>query len=201
MSSGLVAILVVVALVIILVIMVISIYNTLVTLKGRFENAFAQIAVQLKRRHDLIPNIVESSKAYMKHESETLRKVIEARNTAAASLQGASANPGDASCINSLNLAEKNLGAAFQGLRVQLEAYPELKANTMMLQLNEELVSTENRVSFARQAFNDAVTAYNIQRKVFPTSLLAATFGHPTDAVLLAFDDAQAIQNAPQISF
>lgn len=190
-----------VAILAVLAALAVSIYNRLVALRARFENAFAQIDVQLTRRYDLIPNIVEVAKKYMQHESETLAKVIAARNGALDSLKEASAHPGDPTAISALNAAESNLGSLFGGLRVQLEAYPELKANTVMLQLNEELTSTENRVAFARQGYNDAATAYNIQRKSFPANLLAASFGHAQDAALLAFENTEAIQQAPKISF
>ena len=179
----------------------IFIYNQLVRLKARFENAFAQIEVQLKRRYDLIPNLVETAKKYMQHESETLMNVTAARNSALAALQAAAAKPGDTASIEALNTAEKTLASRLGGLNVQVEAYPELKANTIMMQLSEELASTENRVAFARQAFNDAVTDYNIQRKTFPTHLVAASFGHPKDAALLAFEDSAAIQAAPKVGF
>jgi LemA protein len=180
---------------------VIFIYNQLVRLKARFENAFAQIEVQLKRRYDLIPNLVETAKKYMQHESETLMNVTNARNSALAALQAAAANPRDPASIEALNKAEANLTGSLGGLNVQVEAYPELKANTIMMQLSEELASTENRVAFARQAFNDAVTAYNIQRKTFPTNLVAAAFGHPQDASLLVFEDSAIIQAAPKVGF
>ncbi len=187
--------------VVIAAVFVISLYNKLVTLKGRFENAFAQIEVQLKRRYDLIPNLVEVAKTYLKHESETLLAVTAARNAAVSALQAAAANPTDHAAIEALNGAEKKLTSNMGGLSVQMEAYPELKANTTMLQLSEELTSTENRVSFARQAFNDAVTAYNIQRNTFPTNMLASAFGHTQDATLLIFEDSAAIQAAPKVSF
>jgi LemA protein len=137
----------------------------------------------------------------MQHESETLTNVTSARNGAAAALRAAAANPGDAASIDALNTAEKTLSGRMGGLRLQMEAYPELKANTIMTQLSEELSSTENRIAFARQAFNDAVTEYNIQRKTFPTHLLASPFGHPKDASLLAFEDSAAIQAAPKVGF
>jgi len=174
-------------------------YNKLVALKARFENAFAQINVQLTRRYDLIPNIVKVAKSYMEHESSTLQAVIEARNGAVASLQNAVNSPGDPASIEALNTAEKRLAGSFPGLRVQVEAYPELKANSVMMQLSEELTSTENRVAFARQAFNDAATAYNIQRNSFPTALVANTFGHTRDAALLTFENEKDIQAAPKI--
>lgn len=197
MSISIVLIVIAVA----VVLFIVSLYNKLVALKGRFENAFAQIEVQLKRRYDLIPNLVEVAKTYLKHESETLLNVTAARNAAVSALQAAAANPTDPAAIEALNSAEKKLNSNFSGLSVQMEAYPELKANTMMIQLSEELTSTENRVSFARQAFNDAVTAYNIQRKTFPTILFAASFGHPQDASLLIFEDSASIQAAPKVSF
>ena len=177
----------------------IAAYNKLVALKARFENAFAQINVQLTRRYDLIPNIVKVAKSYLEHESKTLQDVIEARNGAVSSLKEAAATPGNPASIEALNTAEKRLAGSFQGLRVQLEAYPDLKANTVMMQLSEELTSTENRVAFARQAFNDSATAYNIQRNSFPTALVANAFGHTRDAALLVFDNEKDIQTAPKI--
>ncbi|ROQ27607.1 LemA family protein [Gallaecimonas pentaromativorans] len=196
--TGLIVLVVIVA---ILAFWLVSIYNQLVTLKARFENAFSQIEVQLKRRYDLIPNLVETAKAYLKHESETLTKVTEARNQALASLQAASSQPGNPDAIQALSQAEKQLTSSLAGFNVQLEAYPDLKANQNMMQLTEELTATENRVAFARQAFNDAVTGYNIYRKSFPNVLVAATFGHPNDASLLEFEDSAAIQAAPKVSF
>lgn len=174
-------------------------YNKLVALKARFENAFAQINVQLTRRYDLIPNVVKVAKSYMEHESKTLQAVIEARNGAVASLRNAVNSPGDPASIEALNAAEKRLAGSFQGLRLQVEAYPELKANSVMMQLSEELTSTENRVAFARQAFNDAATAYNIQRNSFPTALVAGAFGHTRDVALLTFENEKDIQAAPKI--
>ena len=199
--SSLAVILIVVAVIVILGALLIGIYNKLVALRARFENAFAQIEVQLTRRYDLIPNIVETAKAYLKHESETLAKVTAARNGALESLQAAAARPNDPAAISALNAAEQNLAGSLGGLRVQLEAYPELKANTVMMQLSEELTATENRVAFARQAFNDAVTFYNIQRKSFPANLVAGMFGHTQDAALLEFANTEAIQAAPKVSF
>ncbi|EKE72243.1 LemA family protein [Gallaecimonas xiamenensis] len=178
-----------------------AIYNQLVALKARFENAFSQIEVQLKRRYDLIPNLVETAKGYLKHESETLTKVTEARNQALASLQAASGQPGDADAIKALASAEKQLSTSLAGFNLQVEAYPDLKANQNMMQLTEELTTTENRVAFARQAFNDAVTSYNVYRKSFPNVIFAATFGHASDASLLEFEDSAAIQAAPKVSF
>ena len=180
---------------------VISIFNQLVKLKNRFQNAFAQIEVQLKRRYDLIPNLVVTAKAYMSHERETLEAVISARNAAMAGLKVAANNPGDAGAISQLAGAEGALQSAMGRLNMVMEAYPDLKANQNMMQLSEELTSTENRVAFARQAFNDAVTEYNTYKQSFPPVLVAATFGHANDATLLEFEDSQLIQAAPKVSF
>ena len=184
-----------------LVIYVISIYNTLVTLKNRYLNAFSQIEVQLKRRYDLIPNLVETAKAYMTHERETLEAVTTARNDAAAALKAmGSGNVGGAE-IARLASAENALQGALGKLNVTMEAYPDLKASENMQQLAEELTSTENRVAFARQGYNDAVMAYNSYRQSFPPVFFAARFGHPGDASLLEFEDTAQIQVAPRLSF
>jgi LemA protein len=179
----------------------IAIYNKLVSLKNRYENAFAQIQVQLKRRHDLIPNLVETAKAYMAHERETLESVINARNAAARGLEAAAANPGSKDAMNQLSGAEGALSNALGRLNVVMEAYPDLKANQNMMQLSEELTSTENKVAFSRQAYNDSVMSYNTYKQSFPPVVLANTFGHKEDAGLLEFEDQEQIQAAPRVAF
>jgi len=184
-----------------MVIYIVTIYNTLVTLKNRYLNAFSQIEVQLKRRYDLIPNLVETARAYMSHERETLEAVTNARNDAAAILQAMSnGNIGGAE-LDKLASAEGSLRGALGKLSVTMEAYPELKANENMMQVSEELTTTENRIAFARQGFNDAVMAYNTYRQSFPPVFFAPRFGHPADAALLEFEDTAAIQAAPKVSF
>ncbi|MEZ5503133.1 MAG: LemA family protein [Halioglobus sp.] len=184
-----------------LVIYVITIYNTLVTLKNRYLNAFSQIEVQLKRRYDLIPNLVETAKAYMGHERETLEAVTNARNDAAAILKALGNGNVNGAELGKLAAAEGTLRGALGKLNVTMEAYPDLKANENMLQVSEELTTTENRVAFARQGFNDAVMAYNTYRQSFPPVFFAARFGHPEDAALLKFEDSAQIQSAPKVAF
>ncbi len=177
----------------------IAIYNRLVALRNRVRNGFAQIDVQLTRRHDLIPNLVESVKGYMKHERETLQAVIEARNTAVSGLQAAAADPANADAIRQLGVAESGLGSALGRLFALSENYPDLKASQNMLQFQEELASTENKVSFARQAFNDAVQNYNIARESFPNNLVANAFGFSAAQFLEI--EAPEKREVPQVSF
>jgi len=178
----------------------VGIFNRLVTLKNRYQNAFSQIEVQLKRRYDLIPNLVETVKGYMQHERGTLEAVIAARNKAVGGLERAAANPGDPAAMQALASAEQGLSGALGRLFALAEAYPDLKANQNMAQLSEEITSTENKVAFARQAFNDAATDYNTYRQTFPPVVFANMFGHNQDAELLDFEDAQ-IAEAPKVSF
>jgi len=180
---------------------VVRIYNQLVELKNRHENGFSQIEIQLKRRYDLIPNLVETAKAYMSHERETLEAVVSARNDAVAGLAAAAGNPGDPQAIQALAGAEGVLGGAMSRFNVTMEAYPDLKASANMAQLSEELTSTENKVAFARQAFNDQVTEFNTYRSSFPPVIFAGMFGFASDAALLEFEDSKEIQAAPKVSF
>ena len=192
---------IILALIAIVAFYAIGIFNRLVSLRNRFQNAFAQIEVQLKRRYDLIPNLVETAKAYMSHERETLESVIAARNAAANGLAAAAANPGNATAMQDLIGKEGALTSAMGRFNVVMEAYPDLKANQNMMQLSEELTSTENKVAFARQAFKDQVMAYNTYRQSFPTVIVAPMFGHGDDATLLQFEDSAEIQAAPKVSF
>jgi LemA protein len=193
------ALLVTLAVVAVIVMWVVSIYNRLVSLRNLFKNAFAQIDVQLKRRYDLIPNLVETSKGYLKHERNTLEAVIAARNQAYSASQKAAANPADAVAMQGLMQAESQMAGVLGRLMVVAEAYPDLKANQTMHQLMEELTSTENKVSFARQAYNDAVMAYNNARETFPNVIIANNFGFA--AAQLFEIQAPAEREAPKVQF
>ena len=196
---ALIILLVLVGILVIALAWTVGIYNSLVALRNRFKNAFAQIDVQLKRRYDLIPNLVETAKGYLKHERETLEAVTQARNIAYAASQAAAANPADAGAMKGLLSAEGGLAGALGRLMVVAEQYPDLKANQNMMQLSEELTSTENKVAFARQAYNDAVMAYNTSRETFPNSLVAG-FGGFQPAELFQIADA-AERAAPKVQF
>jgi LemA protein len=200
-GAGLIIALVIGGIVLLLFMYGVGVYNTLVRLRNRLENAFSQIEVQLKRRYDLIPNLVETVKGYMKHERETLEAVITARNQAVGGLQAASAKPGDPSAMHQLAGAEAALGGALGRLFALSEAYPDLKANQNMAQLTEELTATENKVAFARQAYNDSVMQYNTYRQSFPPVFFANMLGHSEDAELLEFADREKIAEAPKVAF
>ena len=179
--------------------LVVGIYNGLVTARNSYKNAFAQIDVQLNRRYDLIPNLVETAKGYMAHERETLEAVIQARAAAVSGLKAASANPGDANAMAQLANADQGLTGALSRLMVVSEAYPDLKANQNMMQLSEELTSTENRVAFARQAYNDSVMGYNNKREVFPSNVLAGMFNFVAASLLEITEPTK--REAPKVSF
>ena len=196
-----IASLIILGIIVFFVLFFIAIYNKLVALKNQHENAFAQIEVQLKRRYDLIPNLIETAKGYLKHESETLEAVIAARNAAANGLAAAAADPANGKLMQDFAGMEGALGSALGKLSVVVEAYPDLKANENMMQVSEELTSTENKVSFARQSFNDSVMGYNVYKQSFPNNIVAGMFGHALDATLLEFEDSAAIQEAPKVSF
>ena len=191
--------LVLLAIVVVVVLWIVGVYNGLVGSRNGFKNAFAQIDVQLKRRYDLIPNLVETAKGYIKHERETLEAVIKARNSAVSAAQAAAANPVDAAAMRGLAGAEGAVTASLGRLFAVAEAYPDLKANQNMMQLSEELTSTENKVAFARQAYNDSVMSYNNQREMFPGSVIAGMFNFQS-AQLLELDEPAARQ-APKVSF
>jgi LemA protein len=194
-----IVLLVLFAVIVVLALFVVGIYNRLVSLRNRFKNAFAQIDVQLKRRYDLIPNLVETAKGYLKHEHSTLEDVIKARNIALAASQTAAANPADAGAMKTLLGAETGLAGALSRLMVVAEQYPDLKANQNMMQLSEELTSTENRVAFARQAYNDAVMTYNTTRETFPAVAFAGMFGFNVAQLFQIEDTAERV--APKVSF
>ena len=182
-----------------IVLVFIATYNRLVTARNAFKNAFAQIDVQLTRRYDLIPNLVETAKGYIKHERETLEAVIKARNAAYAGLKTAASDPGNAAAVQQLSGADQQLGGALGRLMAVAESYPDLKANQNMMQLSEELTSTENKVAFARQAYNDAVMSYNNHREVFPASMVAGMLGfQPAQQLDVAKPE---MREAPKVSF
>jgi len=187
------------AVVVLLILFLIGIYNRLVTSRNGYKNAFAQIDVQLTRRNDLIPNLVETAKGYLAHERNTLEAVISARNVAVSGLKAAAANPGNPAAVQGLANAENQLSGALGRLFALAEAYPDLKANKNMMQLSEELTSTENKVAFARQAFNDAVLSYNNTREVFPNSIVAGSFGF-MPAQMLEIESPQK-REVPKVSF
>ncbi|MGJ8634783.1 MAG: LemA family protein [Luteolibacter sp.] len=189
----------VVGIIVLLGLFLLAVYNGLVKLRNMYKNAFAQIDVQLKRRHDLIPNLVETAKAYMSHERETLEAVIAARNMAEGAREKAAANPGDPGALAQLGQAEAGLGGVLGRLFAVAEAYPDLKANQNMMQLSEELTTTENKVAFSRQAYNDSVLAYNNKREVFPNSVIANMFGFGEAAMFEV--DTEAERQAPKVSF
>jgi LemA protein len=190
---------VILVIVVVIALFIMSLYNRLVNLRNRFRNAFAQIDVQLRRRYDLIPNLVETAKAYMKHERDTLEAVIAARNSAATAERQVAGDPTNAVAMQGLISAEKGLAGAMTRFFALAEAYPDLKADANMRQLSEELTSTENKVAFARQQYNDAVTSYNTAREVFPANIIAGSFGFEPAPLLLIEDDRQ--REAPRVSF
>lgn len=199
MGSGIIAVLVVVGLILVVGVFLMGVYNGLVKLRNMYKNAFSQIDVQLKRRHDLIPNLVETAKAYMSHERETLEAVIAARNNAEGARKDAAANPGDPAALGKLNQAEAGLGGVLGRLFALAEAYPDLKANQNMMQLSEELTTTENKVAYSRQAYNDSVLAYNNKREVFPNNVVAGMFGFSEAAMFEVGSEVE--REAPKVSF
>ncbi len=199
MLPYLIAIGVVLVVLFIIAMWVMGVYNKLISLQNRYENAFSQIDVQLKRRHDLIPNLVNVAKGYMEHEKETLEAVIQARNQAISATSKASANPGNDTAMQELGAAESNLNGALGRLLMIAESYPDLKANENMMMLQEELTSTENKVSFARQGYNDAATSYNTTREQFPANMISGMFGFD-HARLFEIDEA-AHREAPKVEF
>ena len=199
--SGLIVLAIVVGILVLAAGWGVGVYNGLVTARNAFRNAFAQIDVQLQRRFDLIPNLVETAKGYLAHERQTLEAVVAARGTAMSGLAAAKANPGDPAAMAELGQAQGMLNSALGRLLAVAEAYPDLKANQNMMQLTEELTSTENRVAFARQAYNDSVMAYNNRREVFPSSIVAGMFNFAPAALLDIPADRAQVREAPQVRF
>ncbi len=193
--------LILLAILVVLAFWAVGVYNGLVTSRNGYKNAFAQIDVQLQRRFDLIPNLVETAKGYLKHERETLDAVISARSAAQSGLAAAKANPGDPEAMAALAAAQGQLNAGLGRLLAVAEAYPDLKANQNMMQLTEELTSTENKVAFARQAFNDAVMSFNNKREVFPSSVIAGMFNFPAATQLAIPADRPEMREAPKVQF
>ena len=200
MIAVLISLGVVVGVVLLLVLWVIGLYNGLVVLRNRYKNAYAQIDVQLKRRYDLIPNLVETAKGYLKHERETLEAVIAARNQAAGAAAALAKMPGDATAMRAFAQAETGLAGVLSRLMAVAERYPDLKADGQMSRVSEELASTENRIAFARQHYNDEVTAYNVKRELFPSSLVAGFFNF-APAALLESTQSETERTAPQMKF
>ena len=199
MSGGLIAVLVIGGVLILIILFVIGIYNKLVVGRNRVKNAYAQIDVQLTRRYDLIPNLIETAKGYMKHERETLEAVTEARNTAAAAAKAVAGDPTNAGAMKSLVGAEGTLSGLLSNLNVSMEAYPDLKASQNMMQVQEELTSTENKIAFARQAYNDSVMHFNVQRESFPDSIIAGMFNFQEAQMFEVEDDK--VREVPKVDF
>ena len=199
MSGGVITVLVIVGVLVVVILFVIGIYNKLVVGRNRVKNAYAQIDVQLNRRYDLIPNLVETAKGYMKHERETLEAVTEARNTAAAAAKAVASDPTNGAAMKSLTGAEGTLSGLLSNLNVSMEAYPDLKASQNMMQVQEELTSTENKVAFARQAYNDSVMQFNVQRESFPDSIIAGMFNFQ-EAQMFEVED-EKVPEVPKVDF
>lgn len=199
MSGGLIAVLVIGGVLILIILFAIGMYNKLVVGRNRVKNAYAQIDVQLNRRYDLIPNLVETAKGYMKHERETLEAVTEARNTAAAAAKAVASDPTNGAAMKSLAGAEGTLSGLLSNLNVSMEAYPDLKASQNMMQVQEELTSTENKVAFARQAYNDSVMQFNVQRESFPDSIIAGMFNFQ-EAQMFEVED-EKVRETPKVDF
>ena len=199
MSGGVITVLVIVGVLVVVILFVIGIYNKLVVGRNRVKNAYAQIDVQLNRRYDLIPNLVETAKGYMKHERETLEAVTEARNTAAAAAKAVASDPTNGAAMKSLTGAEGTLSGLLSNLNVSMEAYPDLKASQNMMQVQEELTTTENKIAFARQAYNDSVMVYNVRREQFPSSIVAGMFNF-SEADMFEIED-ESEKQVPKVDF